>query len=36
MSKRLDAGKTGLVLAALLGGYHLGWSILVAWDGLNP
>jgi hypothetical protein len=30
MNKHLSVCKTGLVLATVAGGFHLGWSILVA------
>ena len=36
MSKHLDVAKTGLVLAAVVGGFHLGWSILVALGWAQP
>ena len=36
MSKHLDVAKTGLVLGAVVGGFHLGWSILVALGWAQP
>ena len=36
MSKHLDVVKTGLVLGAVVGGFHLGWSILVALGWAQP
>ncbi len=30
MSARINVGKAGLVLGAVIGGWHLCWSILVA------
>ena len=36
MSKRLNASKAGLVLATMVGAFHLGWSILVALGWAQP
>jgi hypothetical protein len=36
MSARLSGGKAGLVLAAVMGGWHLCWSILVALRWAQP
>ena len=36
MSKHLDVVKTGFVLGAVVGGFHLGWSILVALGWAQP
>ena len=36
MNKHLDIGKTGLVLAAVVGGFHLGWTILVGLGWAQP
>jgi hypothetical protein len=36
MSKHLSVCKTGLVLATVVGGFHLGWSILVALRWAQP
>lgn len=36
MSKHLDVGKTGVVLGVVLGGFHLGWAILVALGWAQP
>jgi hypothetical protein len=36
MSKHLDAGKAGLVIAAVVGGFHLCWTILVALAWAQP
>ena len=36
MSAQINAGKAGLVLGAVLGGWHLCWSILVAAGWAQP
>jgi len=36
MSKHLDVAKAGLALAAVVGGFHLGWAILVALGWAQP
>ena len=36
MTTHMNVGKTGLTLAAVLGGFHLGWSILVALGWAQP
>ena len=36
MSARISIAKTGIVLGALLGGWHLCWSVLVAIGWAQP
>jgi hypothetical protein len=36
MSVRIDVGKAGLVLGAVIGGLHLCWSVLVALRWAQP
>ncbi len=36
MTSQVNVGKTGLVLALVLGGWHLCWSILVALGWAQP
>lgn len=36
MSARIDVGKAGLVLGAVIGGLHLCWSVLVALRWAQP
>jgi hypothetical protein len=36
MSAQMSVGKAGLVLAIVIGGWHLGWSVLVALGWAQP
>ena len=36
MLKHLDVGRTGIVLATVTGGFHLCWSLLVAFGWAQP
>ena len=36
MSAQISIGKTGFVVGAVLGGMHLGWSVLVALKWAQP
>lgn len=36
MSTQINAGKAGLVLGAVFGGWHLCWSVLVALGWAQP
>ena len=36
MGMHINVGKAGLVLGALLGGWHLGWSALVGLKWAQP
>ena len=36
MSARINVGKAGLVLGAVIGGWHLCWSALVALHWAQP
>ncbi len=36
MSKKVNIGKAGLAVAFVLGGFHLGWALLVAAGWAQP